>query len=283
MSDARKGRRVAQRPWFKVHHHGKGIIRIDEHGHRHRLNSYLVEGERDVAVIDAGMGFASFKELADTLSDRDPIVLLTHAHWDHVGDAWRYERVLVHPSEADDLRAGTTNAQLQRWFDERHLFGVEYPPETDPKTRCIPGVEPTGFLNDGDIIDLGGRQLEVLHTPGHSVGSVSFLDRANRVIFTGDAVYAGTLLINFEGTDTEAYRDTFRKFAEIAPLIDEVYGAHMDAPMDARLLPVIHETYEQIVTGRIAPHRRSEQADIYKFDGFGFWLPPNFRAECLAR
>ncbi len=270
---------MAVRPWFKVHHHGKGIIRIDEHGHRHRINSYLVEGERDVAIIDAGMGFANFKELADSLSDRDPIVLLTHAHWDHVGDAWRYERVLVHPLEADDLRTGTTNQQLRHWFDERHLFNAEYPPETDPETRCIPGVEPTGFLEDGDVVDLGARQLEVIHTPGHSIGSVSFLDRENRALFSGDAVYGGTMLINFEGTDIEAYRGTFKKLAGIAPLIDDVYGAHMDAPMDARLLPVVHETYEAILSGEILPHRRLEQADVYRFTGFGFWLPPGYVAE----
>jgi glyoxylase-like metal-dependent hydrolase (beta-lactamase superfamily II) len=257
-----------------VHQHGNGIIRIDEHGHRHRINSYLVEGARDVAVIDAGMGFANFKALADTLSDREPIALLTHAHWDHVGDAHLYERVLVHAAEADDLRAGTTNRQLQHWFDARHLFNVEYPPETDPQTRCIPGVEPTGLLAEGDVIELGERPLEVLYTPGHSVGSVSFIDRNHRAIFTGDAVYGGTLLINFGGTDPQAYRETFRKLAALAPEIDHVYGAHMDAPMDARLLPRVYETYEEIVAGKVAPHRRIEQADVYKYDGFGFWMRP---------
>ena len=273
---------MAKRPWFKVHQHGNRIIRIDEHGHRHRINSYLVEGDRDVAVIDAGMGFANFKELADTLSDRDPIVLLTHAHWDHVGDAYLYDRVYVHESEADDLRIGTTNRQLRPWFDERHLFGVEYPPETDPASRRIPGVEPTGYLNEGDIFDLGNRELEVIHTPGHSIGSVSFLDRANRAIFTGDAVYEGVLLINFGGTDAETYRETFKKFAALAPEFDHVYGAHMHAPMDAALLPVIYETYERVVAGQIPPHRRIEQADVYKFDGFGFWMRPGFYARFAA-
>lgn len=257
-----------------MHHHGNGIIRIDEHGHRHRINSYLVEGKHDVAVIDAGMGFANFKALADTLSDRDPIVLLTHAHWDHVGDAYLYDRVLVHASEADDLRTGTTNRQLRHWFDERHLFNVEYPPETNPETRCIPGVEPTGYLEEGDVIELGGRPLEVIYTPGHSIGSVSFLDRTYRAIFTGDAVYGGTLLINFEGTDPEAYRETFRKLAALSSEVDYVYGAHMNAPMDARLLPQIYETYERIIAGELPPQRRIEQADVYKFDGFGFWMRP---------
>ena len=269
---------MALRPWFKVHHHGRGIIRIDEHGHRHRINSYLVEGERDVAVIDAGMGFANFKDLADSLSDRDPIVLLTHAHWDHVGDAWRYERVYVHELEADDLRTGTSNRQLRRWFDDRHLFGVEYPPETDPETRCIPGVEATGHLNEGDQFDLGGRTLEVIYTPGHSIGSVSFIDREHRSVFTGDAVYGGTLLINFDGTDAEAYRETFRKLAALAGELDHVYGAHMDAPMDGALLPAIHETYEAMCAGDITPHRIIDQAEVYKFEGFGFWMRRGFHA-----
>lgn len=218
------------------------------------------------------MGFARYHALVRSLTECEPLLLLTHAHWDHVGDAHRFRTVMVHESEANDLRNGTPNLSMRHWFDERHLFGVELPEETDPETTYIPGVEPDGFLADGDVIDLGGRGLEVLHTPGHSTGSVSFFDRENRLLFPGDAVTAGAMLCNFSGTEPLAYRDTLRKLAELAAEIDWVFPAHMDAPVEGGLLVELHEAYEAIWLGDVEPRVRREGTDIFRFDGFSFWL-----------
>ncbi len=270
-SNKHRNDRKLSHGWFDVIDYPDGVTRIAESGHRYRQNSYIVSGNDQTAVIDAGMGFAEFYELVRSLTDTEPILLLTHAHWDHIGDAARFQQIKVHPLEADTLRRGAPNESLRHWFHDRHFYGVELPETTDPETRSIAGVEPTGFLNDGDVIDLGGRQLEVIHTPGHSVGSVSFLDRNARALFTGDTYYRGAILCNFSGTSATGYRESFRTFAELVDEVDAVYPAHYASPLPAGDLLQVHQAYEEIWAGK-KPDIHRHDTDIFRFPEFSFWM-----------
>src|SRR5690348_3795825 len=103
--------------WFTVTNLGDGVWSISERLREGTdVKSFLVEGERDVAVIDTGTGVPGFYELVRELSDKQPIVLQTHGHWDHIGAAHRFERVLIHPADADMLRAGEANASFRTHF-----------------------------------------------------------------------------------------------------------------------------------------------------------------------
>src|SRR4051812_38074696 len=102
--------------WFEITQLPHAVTLIREPYHAEDVKSYLVEGERNVAVLDTGTGAGDFHALARELSDREPIVLQSHAHWDHVGAASKFERVLIHPAEADELRAGYGNERMRAWF-----------------------------------------------------------------------------------------------------------------------------------------------------------------------
>ncbi len=67
----------------------RAVWSIAEPGHVEQVHSYLIEGERDVAVLDTGMGVGDFRGLVRELSDRDPLVVQSHAHWDHIGASSR--------------------------------------------------------------------------------------------------------------------------------------------------------------------------------------------------
>jgi glyoxylase-like metal-dependent hydrolase (beta-lactamase superfamily II) len=166
--------------WYEVVAFPRGVTMLAEPGHYEDVKSYLVEGQRAVAVLDAGMGVGDFYGLVRSLSDREPVVLLSHAHFDHIGACHRFDQVQVHPSEADALRAGVPNERFAPWFSDDYLRGVPLPDDFDAASAAIPGCEPTGFLDHRDVIDLGGRALEAFHTPGHSPGGITLLDRANR-------------------------------------------------------------------------------------------------------
>lgn len=263
---------MTSRDWFDVRRFPHDVIMIAEPGHNEDVKSYLVEGDQYVAVLDVGMGFANFKALADSLSDREPIVLLSHAHFDHIGDAHKYERVLVHPAEADALRAGVPNDRMREFLEPRYLNdGYPLPADLDPETIQIPGCEPSAELNHGDIIDLGGRTLEVFHTPGHSPGGITLLDQANRLLFPGDAVYMGPMFAWRPYADPVAYRETLRLLAELADEVDTVYPAHNRVPMTPDEVRMMHRAYEEIWSGREPDERRPDR-DIFRFDGFEFWL-----------
>ena len=147
---------------------------------------YVVDADRP-AVVDTGLG-TNRERLFDALSDLDvrpAFVLLTHVHLDHAGGAGyladRYPdaTVCVHEAGAphlvdpERLIAGTKSAVGDQW---RHYV--------DPKPIPDDRIE---SLADGDSIDLGDREVDVHHAPGHAPHQVVYHDRGDDVVFTGDA------------------------------------------------------------------------------------------------
>jgi glyoxylase-like metal-dependent hydrolase (beta-lactamase superfamily II) len=259
--------------WFDVVKFSDGVTMIAEPGHYEDVKSYLVEGERDVAVLDTGMGVGDFAGLVQSLSDRDPIVVHSHAHFDHIGASFRFQRVLVHPTEADDLRSGYPNERFRPWFGAEYLNEIPLPGGFNPDVAEISGKEPTAMLNHDDTIDLGGRTLEVFHTPGHSPGGITLLDREARALFPGDAVYAGPMFSFRPYSDPVAYRESLRLLAELADVVDVVYPSHNDVPLTPQNIKRMHKAYEEIWAGR-TPDESTAERDIFRFDGFSFWLAP---------
>jgi glyoxylase-like metal-dependent hydrolase (beta-lactamase superfamily II) len=260
--------------WFHIEHFPAGVTMIAEPHHSEDVKSYLVEGDRDVAVLDTGMGVGDFAGLVASLSDRNPIVLHSHAHFDHVGASAQFSRVLVHPSEAASLRAGMSTEQFRPWLEPEHLRGSGLPADFDPATAQIQGAEPTGDLKHGDVIDLGGRTLEAFHTPGHSPGGITLLDRANRLLFPGDAIYLGPMFAWRPYSDPVAYCKSLRLLAELAEAVDVVYPSHNQSPVTPDDVRRMHAAYEDIWSGRKQPDRREPERDVFEFDGFSYWLRP---------
>jgi glyoxylase-like metal-dependent hydrolase (beta-lactamase superfamily II) len=260
--------------WFQVSEPEPGVFAIEEPLHEERVCSYLIVGDERALLIDAGMGVADLRAVVESLTDRPVTLLVSHAHFDHVGDAWRFAAdrpILVHPLEADRLRAGTPNATIRRFFAPEHLRGP-LPDDYDVATATIPGVEPTGFVVDGDRIDLGGRVLEVIFAPGHEVGLLALLDLANRLLFSTDVVYAGAIYAQMPGSDLDAYRATMTRLAARAPEIDRIYPAHNDRPLAPDLLPRIATALDEIAAGRPVDGVDRGTA-VHEFAGFSVIVP----------
>jgi glyoxylase-like metal-dependent hydrolase (beta-lactamase superfamily II) len=267
--------------WFEVSVVAPGVTCIAEPRHAEDVKSYLVEGARDVAVIDTGLGVGDFGGLVRSLTDRDPLVLQTHGHWDHIGGSSAFARVLIHPNEAYALRRGFSNTQFRWVMTEEYVAGAALPEGFDLTTAAIPPVEPTGELCDGDVIDLGGRQLEVVFTPGHSPGGVSFLDRANRLLVCGDAVHCGRLWLHLPRSDAAAWRTTIQRLCALSTDVDAIYCAHGPAPFDPALLGEMRDAYEEIWRGERRPtsHEAFDigfpepvPTDVFDCGPFGFYL-----------
>lgn len=266
--------------WYEVTKIGDGITIIGEPLHEENIKSYLVEGERDVAVIDTGMGAGDFATVVRRLSDREPIVLQTHGHWDHIGGSHAFERVLVHEREAYALRRGFPNAMYAPLFTPRRVTKARLPEGFDLATAAIPPAEPTGTLDTGDTVDLGGRVLEVFHTPGHSQGGLSFLDRQTGNLFVGDAVNYGGMWLFLPRSDPAAFRETAKLLANLAERVNAVYPSHGTAPLPPSDLRRVHERYEAIWSGR-TPDRRVTwdigfpervPVDVHDFGDFTFLM-----------
>ena len=122
--------------------------------------------------------------------------------------------------------------------------------------------------NDGDIIDLGGRRLEVIHIPGHSPGSIALLDRDNRVLFTGDHFFPGPLYCHADDVEIEKYVASNRKLADMVDLYDHVLSGHNDPWVDSEVMPRVSDAFETIFSGGGEYAEDDEGLRRYKFNGF---------------
>lgn len=201
-----------QADWFQREEVGGGVFRITETYYRedYRCNIYVVLGEREDIVIDSGLGLGDLREYLRPLTE-SPLLVSSHAHYDHIGSNWQFERRLIHPAEAAlvaapnrqdtyaDLLLATEDFARLPWPG---WAADQWTPEPAPAT---------GLLNEGDVLDLFDRQLAVLHTPGHSWGSICLWDEARGELFCADTVYQGEIFDALPCSDIPAYVQTMRR------------------------------------------------------------------------
>jgi glyoxylase-like metal-dependent hydrolase (beta-lactamase superfamily II) len=222
---------VAVAEWFRTFKVAPGVHRIEEGGH---VNAYLVEGQELAALIDSGIGIGDISLQVKQLSELPIIVVNTHAHLDHVGGNRRFVTTALHRAENLDLEL-VTILRFRKMVTQAD-FSVPFPDgfcasEFDPR---VP--QPTHLIQGGEVIDLGGRVLEVLHTPGHTPGSICLLDDANRLLFCGDTVSSRALHGTPESVGMSTYAATLQTLAQLAPDTDLVLSGHGESPLPGAVL-----------------------------------------------
>jgi glyoxylase-like metal-dependent hydrolase (beta-lactamase superfamily II) len=265
--------------WFEVYEVHEGTFAIYEPYQFQEVISYLVLGEERAALIDTGNGIGNIKEVATELTDLPISVLLTHEHLDHYAGAHLFEDVAMYNNAQaiEVVRAGVPHERAVRAIDTESKYVWKPLPEgVDPATWHIPGAEPTSLFEDGDIIDLGGRKLEVIFTPGHSAGSACFLDADNRLLFTGDHFYPGPLYAHGSGVDLERYLASNDKIADRVAEYDYVVTAHNEPLVEAEVIPRVSEAFRTIFDGG-GDYSEDGALRRYKFDGFDILV----RAEAI--
>lgn len=235
--------------WFRVEQVSPVIARIDE-PHVHELlraNIWHVRGSRRDLVVDAGLGVTSLREHVPALFQRDPVLVLTHAHLDHVGSAYEFDDRRMHEASRVDERMAATldGPQLaaQLGFDASDLPALlldRVPRGFDPHLYRIPTAPPTRLLADGDEIALGDRTLRVLHLPGHTPGSICLFDAASGALFSGDVIYDDLLLDELHESDVHDYVRSMRRLRELPART--VYPGH-GAPFDGERMRQIVDEY----------------------------------------
>jgi glyoxylase-like metal-dependent hydrolase (beta-lactamase superfamily II) len=267
-----------QEAWFRVSEPEPGVFAIEEPRHSERVASYLIVGAARALLLDTGMGVAPLRPVVESLTDKPLTVLISHAHFDHIGGTHEFAEsapILVHEQEAPKLRAGLGPDYLTRFYGSESLSGP-LPAGFDPAEATIPGVEPSVLLRGGETVDLGDRVLEVLVCPGHAAGLLAVLDRGRRCLYSTDVAYAGALYAHLPGVDLGAYRETLGDLARLVPDLDRLYPAHNERPLPAEYLTRMAEALDAIVAGR-APDGARPDADVHRFDGFTVLVPPAVR------
>lgn len=212
--------------WFRAVDAGGRITRIDEPGVHPLLqaNIWHVRGRDRDLVVDSGLGVASLRAHLPALFERDPVLVITHAHLDHLGGGHEFADRLGHAAEPlagpppGSLHLEPLAAELGLDLalvggQRPDLLLSELPPGYDPEGYRLRAAAPTRQVGEGDLVDLGDRAFRVLHLPGHTPGSIALLDEADGVLFSGDVVYDDVLLDGLTGSSIADYRVTMARLA----------------------------------------------------------------------
>ena len=247
-------------PWYSVYRIHPWLYAILEDGQYDEALMYLVIGEERAALIDGGTGIGRLDLLVAELTDRPVLLVLTHTHNDHIGGCKDFDEIaVVDDAMSRESSARGLGADKMGEMLEGDAVIREYPPGFDPDDFYAPPYEVTRWLADGDVIDLGGRALEVLHTPGHSSDHVCLLDRDARYLYTGDIYYTGGVTSYLPGGDHGQFVESCRRLVALMPVYDWLMPAHNEPLVEKEEMAEMLRAAEGIASRRLTDYveRRS--------------------------
>ncbi len=169
--------------YFTVELVAPDTFAIGEPRYAQQNYSYLIIGRDRALLFDAGPGFRDIRATAESLTDRPIVFLPSHFHYDHVGNEITFDEIAVVDLPHIRSRAGEDGSLTLEPMEHLGMAEGVAAPSWRVDYWWAPGKE----------IDLGGRTLELIYTPGHTTDSISLLDVENSILFSGDYLYPGDL------------------------------------------------------------------------------------------
>lgn len=177
------------------------------------INCYIIqdEGTKETMVIDPGGSIAKIEEMIKVIGAKVKYILLTHCHGDHMGAAEELRekyggKILIHRFDQEGLRNPTINLSSHIGIGDISL-------KEDAR------------LDDGDVIHVGDLQFKVIHTPGHTTGSISLYCEEEKMVFSGDTLFRGS----WGRTDLPT--------SDIEQIMDSITNRLMTLPQDTIVYP----------------------------------------------
>ena len=200
------------------------VIRINDNSWRIDegfVRYFLLEGKDFALMVDSGASSPDAKKIAEGLTDLPVKLINTHSDPDHISGNEAFESFWMHPADEAYYR------------------------EKGGKRELLP-------VKDGDVIDLGGRPVEVIHVPGHTPGSIALLDVNNAVLLSGDSVQSSNIYMFGPRRNIKDFVRSLEKLRGMKGRFREVWGGHGDFPSEPDLTDRLIEGACSIIEGRAA-------------------------------
>lgn len=201
------------------------IIQIDSHTwilEDDFVRFFLVEGDEKAALIDSGVNSPDALEIAKSLTDKQVMLINTHGDGDHTSGTGAFSEIHMHILDY-------TNCNMASKY---------------PDTKFVE-------LNDGDVIDLGNRPLKVIFIPGHTKGSLAFIDVKSKTLYAGDSVQKGHIFMFGKHRDTEKYEDSLAKLIDLNNEYDRIYASHDEFEVPKEYVEKVKEVWLKVQSGSI--------------------------------
>ncbi len=231
---------IGEAGWFEAVKFADGVTLLHEPWIKpfFRCNMWHVRGRDADLLFDTGLGVFSVRAAVARLAEREPICIASHTHFDHIGGHHEFTCRCVHTAEADILAAPHNHLTLADRYANEDMFDA-LPKGWDTGSYEVRPAPAQRLLQDRDIIDLGDRAFEVIHTPGHSPGGIALWEAATGTLLSGDIVYDGPLITDTYHADPTDYEASLRRLAALPAAI--VHGGHFPSFGRTRLRQLIDE------------------------------------------
>ena len=231
---------IVAKKWYEVHSQSHDIdLILESHVATWlRCNIWHVRGKTHDLLVDSGMGLRSLKEEIVRLNDKPVICVSTHCHFDHMGGAHEFDLRLGHICEQHvhrdpEIENGDGLFPFVRaeTFSELPYEGFHH------ESYKVTPAPLTGYLNEGDVIDLGNRHFRVFHVPGHSPGSIALFEEKTGILFSGDTIYNGDLYDTVYNSDISHLKESLFRLKQLP--ITVVHGGHFESFDKQRMRDII--------------------------------------------
>jgi glyoxylase-like metal-dependent hydrolase (beta-lactamase superfamily II) len=262
--------------WFEVYAVAPGVYALSEPRQAEGVTSFLVIGSGRALLFDTGLGVGRISTVVARLTSLPVTVLNSHTHFDHVGGNREFADVrnLDGPYSLASARgeiAEALRAYASATLDVDHVCGP-LPAGVASREYVIPTWRMAAMVRDGERLDLGGRSLEVIRTPGHTPDSICLLDRTRGLLFTGDTYYSGEIYLWAPGTDIDDYIASIEKLARLEPGLKLLLPAHGPPMAEPRRLVELAQALRHIRAGTARHEPAAEGRRLFRFEHFSILM-----------
>lgn len=229
--------------WFTVEKIDARTYAISEYKHWEETHCYLLCGRERALLIDTGLGVSNIRAVVDQLTKLPILATATHVHWDHIGGHRFFDQIAVHELEKGWI-SGQFPLSVQEVRKSLTKYPCDFPAEFTPEAYRIYQGFPQTVFQDGDQLDLGGREVQVIHTPGHSPGHCCFYEPERGCLYAGDLIYKGCLQAYYPSTDPLLFYASVRKVRELQA--DRVFPGHHQLEIPVSLVQQIETAFAQV-------------------------------------
>jgi len=212
----------------------------------YRCNMWHVRGRDRDLLFDTGLGHFSLRHHVRLVTERPLICVASHTHFDHIGCHHEFPERCVHRAESSILSDPRGDWTLAERYATDEMF-VRLPVGWDAARYKVKAAPAHRLLEHGNIVDLGDRHFDVIHTPGHSPGGIGLSETATGVFLSGDIVYDGPLIDDAYHSVAEHYVATMLRLRDLD--VSVVHGGHFPSFGASRYRQLIDE----YVAGKRSP------------------------------
>jgi glyoxylase-like metal-dependent hydrolase (beta-lactamase superfamily II) len=288
--------RGSRSDWFAIRPLGHDIYVVAEPGH---VNSFLVLGRDRALLFDTGMGMRSILSAVRSVTALPLVAVNSHHHYDHRGgnaelaaqgieiathergaplhdrapDEWLRDYAAVARRMSEDFArfAELDSATFFMLTDAQRVR-----PLPDLSNWRIPAVAPTSALGDGQLIDLGGRTLRVVHTPGHSPDGLCLWDEASGSLLAGDTVLAAAFWAHFPESDIGVFCQTLSRLTTL-PVRRVLVAHNLRYELPGSYIAAVLAAFTSVRDGGTTPVSWADPFGNpvcrHNFDGFAIFSP----------